>query len=43
MKHKEEVLELFIEWKMNIEKNTRKKIKILRLDNDGEYINDLFL
>ena len=37
MKHKGEVLELFVEWKENMEKNTGRKIKILRLDN-GESI-----
>ena len=38
MKHKEEVLELFVEWKRNIENNTRRKIKVLCSVNGGEYI-----
>ena len=37
MKHKEEVLELFVEWKKNLEKSTGRKIKVLRSDNGGEY------
>ena len=28
MKHKGEVLEFFVEWKKNMEKNTRRKIKV---------------
>ena len=43
MKHKEEALELFVEWKKNMEKSTGKKIKILRSDNGGEYTRDPFL
>jgi len=42
MKHKGKVLELF-EWKRNMEKSTRRKIKVLRSDNEGEYTSDLFL
>jgi len=42
MKHKGEVLELFVEWK-NMEKNTGRKIKVLHSDNRGEYTSDLFL
>jgi len=37
MKHKGKVLELFVEWKRNMEKSTRKKIKVRRSDNGGEY------
>jgi len=37
MKYKEEVLELFMEWKMNMKENTRRKTKVFRLDNGGEY------
>jgi len=29
MKHKGEVLELFMEWKKNLEKSTGRKIKVL--------------
>ena len=43
MKHKGEVLELFVEWKKNLEKNTGRKIKVLRSDKGGEYKSDLFL
>jgi len=43
MKHKGEVLELFVEWKKNKEKNTGRKIKVLRSDNGGQYTNDPFL
>jgi len=43
MKHKEEVLELFVKWKRNMEKRTGGKIKVLRSDNGGEYTSDLFL
>jgi len=43
MKHKGKVLELFVEWKKNIEKSTKRKIKALRLDNRGEYKSDSFL
>jgi len=43
MKHKGEVLELFVEWKKNMEKNTGKKIKALHSDNGGEYTSDHFL
>ena len=42
IKKKSEVLEKFIELKPLIENASRKKIKILRSDNGGEYIsNDL--
>ena len=39
MKHKGEVLELFVESK----KNMGRKIKVLRSDNEGEYTSDPFL
>ena len=42
-KHKEKVLELFVEWKKNMEKSTRRKIKALLSDNGGEYKSDSFL
>ena len=34
---------MFVEWKKNMEKNMRRKIKLLRSDNRGEYTSDLFL
>jgi len=43
MKHKEKVLELFVKWKTNMEKNMGREIKVLHLDNGGEYTSDLFL
>ena len=41
MKHKGEVLELFVEWKKNM--NKRRKIKVLRSNNGGKYTSDPFL
>jgi len=32
-----------VEWKKNTEKNTERKIKVLHLNNEGEYTNDHFL
>ena len=43
MKHKGQVLELFVEWKKNMEKKTGRKIKVLYSDNGGEYTSDPFL
>ena len=43
MKHKGEVLELFMEWKKNMEKTMGKKAKLLCSDNGGKYISDPFL
>jgi len=43
MKQKGEVLKLFVEWKKNMEKSMGRKIKVLRLDNEGEYTSDPFL
>jgi len=42
MQHKGEVLELFVEWKKNMRKNTRRKIKILRSDNSVGCTHDSF-
>ena len=39
MRHKGKVLKLFVKWKREMEKNTRRKIKILHSDNNGEYTN----
>ena len=36
-------MELFMEWKRDMKKNTERKIKVLRSDNGGEYTDDLFL
>ena len=35
MTHKSEVLDIFVEWKMSIELQTGRKIKLLRSDNEG--------
>jgi len=43
MKHKGKVLELFVEWKRNIEKSIERKIKVLYSDNRGKYTSDPFL
>jgi len=43
MKHKGEVLKLFVKWKKNMEKSTGRKINALRSDNRGEYKSDPFL
>ena len=43
MKHKGEILQLFVEWKKNLEKSMGRKIKVLQSDNKGEYKSDPFL
>jgi len=43
MKHKGEVLKLFVEWKKNLERSTGRKIKVLHSDNGVEYKSDTFL
>jgi len=43
MKHKREVLELFVKLKRNMEKRTGRKIKVLHSDNGGDYTSNLFL
>jgi transposase InsO family protein len=43
MKHKNEVLRIFLTWKKMIETQTGRKIKRLRSDNSGEYTSDPFL
>ena len=42
MTKKSEVLDLFVEWKKRLELQTRRKIKTLRSDNDGEYTSNPF-
>lgn len=39
LKQKSEVLSYFIEFRSMVEKQTGKKLKILRTDNGGEYVN----
>ena len=43
MKHKDEVLDIFLTWKKMIETQTGRKLKRLRSDNGGEYKSDPFL
>jgi len=43
MKHKGKILELFAEWKKNMEKSTSRKIKVLCSDNRGECTSNHFL
>ena len=43
MRHKDEVLAVFLKWKKLIETQTGRKIKRLRFDNGGEYKFDPFL
>jgi len=43
MRHKGEVLHLFVKWKKHTEKHTGRKIKVPHADNCGEYISNLFL
>ena len=42
LKRKDEIFERFLEWKAQVEKNTRRKLKALRTDNGGEYISTDF-
>ena len=37
MKNKDDVLRVFLKWKDEVEKQTGRKIKVLRTDNGGEY------
>lgn len=43
MKNNNEVLCTFLKWKKMAEIQTSRRVKRLRLDNGGEYKNDLFL
>ncbi|GMP36216.1 hypothetical protein CsSME_00008418 [Camellia sinensis var. sinensis] len=42
MKHKDEVLDIFLTWKKMIETQTGRRIKKLRSDTGGEYTSDPF-
>ncbi|KAI5338265.1 hypothetical protein L3X38_017536 [Prunus dulcis] len=42
MKHKDKVLNIFLNWKKMVETHTGKKLKTLRSDNIGEYTSDPF-
>ena len=43
MRHKREVLKLFVKWKKNLKRSTGRKIKVLRSDNGGKNKSDPFL
>jgi len=43
LKHKYEAFDMFKEFNALIENQTRKKIKIFKFDNGGEYISDKFI
>ncbi|BBG99478.1 transposable element gene [Prunus dulcis] len=43
MKHKDEVLKIFLKWKKMIETQSGRKIKTLKSDNGGEYKSNPFL
>ena len=43
MNTKGKILELFVDQKRNMEKSTRRKIKVLHSDNGEEYTSDSFL
>jgi hypothetical protein len=42
MKHKDEVLDIFLKWKKMVETQTGKRVKTFRSDNSGEYTSDPF-
>ena len=43
LKHKSEVSDLFKVFRALIEKQSRRKLKILRFDNGGEYVKSEFI
>ena len=43
MKHKSEVFENFKEFKTEVENQTKRSIKILWLDREGEYLSTEFI
>ena len=42
LKNKDDTFAAFTEWKVMIERQTKKKVKVLRTDNDGEFCSDAF-
>lgn len=42
LKQKSDVFEKFKEWKALVENQTNKKLKVIRSDNGGEYVNSKF-
>ena len=43
LKHKSEVFDLFKVFKALVENQSRRRLKILRYDNGGEYVNSNFI
>jgi len=43
IRHKGEVLDMFVKWKKHMERYTGRKIKVLHLDSGDEYTSDPFL
>nr|CAE02229.2 OSJNBb0015C06.7 [Oryza sativa Japonica Group] len=42
LKHKDDTFVAFKEWKVTIERQTKKEVKVLRTDNGGEFCLDAF-
>ena len=42
LKHKDEVFDCFMKWKVLVEKSSGQKLKVLRTDNGGEYTSKKF-
>ena len=42
LKHKDQVLEQFLEWKAMAEKSTGQELKVFRTDNGGEFTSTEF-
>ena len=42
LKNKYDTFAAFTEWKVMIERQTEKKVKVLRTDNGGEFCTDAF-
>ena len=42
IKHKNEVLDIFLKWKKMVETQTGRRVKTLRSDNGGEYTTNPF-
>jgi len=42
LKNKDDTFAAFTEWKVMIERQTEKKVKVLRTDNGGEFCLDAF-
>lgn len=42
LKTKDQVFDCFLEWKAHVERQSKRKLKVLRTDNGGEYISNKF-